>query len=539
MALPGKNSRVFGGDRICGVVAADTAVEMLRQILAGLPHTRSFELRLDWLRSQEEANLLLSELWEMRAPLTFIATCRRREAGGKFTLSKLGPAARKDLSRFETENPGGTSRGFRIAGAQIALLAMAGASRCRWCDVEWETTRDLPRGLLRIALSKSKLLVSLHDFRRTPPNLKRLLRRLELTGANAVKIATECRSIADSVRVLHLARGRRNVIAVPMGEAGLPARVLALREGSALAYAAVGPATAPGQLSLEEMKTLYRADRLDRRTRVYGVIGDPVGHSLSPLLHNTGFTLRRINAVYLPFLVRELRDFLAIVQPLGVAGFSVTLPYKQRILAHLDECDPLAASIGAVNTVVRRGSKLCGYNTDYVGVLRALERRLTLRGSRILLFGAGGAARAVAFALARADAEVIVCARKLEQARHLARAAGGEAILRRHLQTTRFDAIVNATPVGMHPRTGASPLTSSELRCRLVFDLVYRPMRTRLLELAARRGIETVSGAEMFVAQGIAQWEMWTEQRAPEAAMRRAVLAALAREERAGARGKP
>jgi len=320
-----------------------------------------------------------------------------------------------------------------------------------------------------------------------------------------------------------------------MGEAGLPARVLAPREGSRLAYAALEETTAPGQLSLQEMKRLYRADRLNRRTRVYGVIGHPVSHSLSPLMHNVGFQSCRMNAVYLPFAVKDLRDFLAAIAPLGIAGFSVTLPHKQRILRFLDDCDPLARRIGAVNTVVvRGGGELYGYNTDYVGVLRALERRVPLRGARVLLYGAGGAARAAAFALAQGGALVCVCARHPEKARSLARAVGGEAIERRRLRREFFDAIVNATPVGMQA-SPESPLEPAELNCRLVMDLIYRPMRTRLLRLAGHRGIETVSGVEMFIAQGTAQWEIWTGVRAPVAAMRRAVLAALRREDKAKA----
>ncbi len=342
------------------------------------------------------------------------------------------------------------------------------------------------------------------------------------------KIATQCNSYADALRVLSLCKGRRNVIAVPMGEIGLPARVLALKHGSALAYAAVGEKTAPGQLTLEEMKHLYRADKLDRRSRVYGVIGNPVAHSLSPLLHNTGFIARRMNDVYLPFLVPDLRDFLRAVAPLRIHGFSVTLPHKQAVLRHLDDCDPLAAAIGAVNTVVVRGNgTLYGYNTDYVGVLRALQQRVALRGSRVLIYGAGGAARAVAFALAQAGAIVNICARRAAEARRLARAAGGQAIERRHLRREFFDAIVNATPIGMHPRTALSPLNANELNCRLLFDSIYRPLQTRLLQLAERRGIATISGIEMFIAQGAAQWEIWTGLRAPEKQMRAAVLAKL------------
>jgi shikimate dehydrogenase len=278
---------------------------------------------------------------------------------------------------------------------------------------------------------------------------------------------------------------------------------------------------------------LYRADRLRRKTRVYGVIGDPIGHSLSPVLQNAGFQARKMDAVFLPFMVRELADFLCSVEPLGIAGFSVTLPHKQSILRHLDDCDPMAAAIGAVNTVVvRGGGKLYGYNTDYVGVLRALERRIPLRGSRALIFGAGGAARAVAFALAQSGASVCVCARRPQAAKALARAVGGEVVERSRLQREFFDAIVNATPIGMHPVEDRSPLAARELNCRLVFDLIYRPRVTKLMQLAALRGIETVSGVEMFVAQGTAQWEIWTGERAPVEAMRRAVLRALTREEK-------
>jgi 3-dehydroquinate dehydratase/shikimate dehydrogenase len=319
-----------------------------------------------------------------------------------------------------------------------------------------------------------------------------------------------------------------------MGEVGLPARLLALREGSALAYAPVAAATAPGQVSLQEMKHLYRAHALNHKTQVFGVIGDPVAHSLSPLLHNTAFIARKINAVYLPFLVNNLRDFLKAVPDFGVRGFSVTIPHKQSIMRHLRDCDRLSAEIGAVNTVVvRRNGSLYGCNTDYVGVLRALEKKLTLSKSRVLILGAGGSARAAAFALSRAGAAVYICARREAAARELARAVGGQVIPRRTLRTESFDAILNATPVGMYPHDAISPLAGGELHCRIVMDLIYRPEKTQLLKMAARKRIATVSGVEMFLAQGFAQWEVWMKRPAPQKAMRRAVLAALRAEERA------
>jgi len=495
-----------GVRRICAVVAASTAREMGQQVRSALRETKTIELRLDWLRSDSERARFLGWLPKNNPKeATFVATCRRRKGGGRFAGD---------------------------AGQELYWLMQARQAGCQWCDLEMETYRDLPEGFVREYPIPKRILLSIHDFDRTA----KLPGKISVARhglVDAVKIAAKARTISDSVRLLRVARRSKNFVAVPMGEMGLPGRILALREGSALAYAPVAEATAPGQVSLEEMKYLYRAHALTRKTYVYGVIGDPIGHSLSPLLHNTGFVARKVDAVYLPFLVHQLRDFLSAIPDFGIRGFSVTLPHKQTILKHLKECEPLAADIGAVNTVVvRRDGSLYGCNTDYVGVLRALEKKLRIKGSRVLIFGAGGSARAAAFALARAGAVVGVCARREKAAKQLARAVGGEVIPRRALRTEFFDAILNSTPVGMYPHDGISPLAPGELNCRMVMDLIYRPQKTQLLKIAAKKGIATVSGAEMFLAQGVAQWEIWMEKRAPETLMRRAVMSALRLEEK-------
>jgi 3-dehydroquinate dehydratase/shikimate dehydrogenase len=317
-----------------------------------------------------------------------------------------------------------------------------------------------------------------------------------------------------------------------MGEIGLPARLLALREGSALAYAPVAQATAPGQVSLHDFKRLYRADAITRKTKIYGVIGNPVGHSLSPLLHNTGFVAAKRDAAYLPFLVQNLKEFLQAIPEFGLRGFSVTIPHKQTIMKYLAECEPMAEKIAAVNTVVvGKDGRLRGSNTDYVGVLRALEGKIRLGDSRVLIFGAGGSARAAAFALANAGAEVLICARRESAVRELAKACGAQVIARKYLASACFEVIVNATPVGMYPHVGSSPLSMRELNCKIVMDLIYRPLHTQLLKIAAAKGIRAVSGVEMFLAQGFAQWELWMEKAAPEAAMRLAVLSQLRADE--------
>lgn len=487
--------------RVCAVVAAATAVEMARQVRVAWRETPTVELRLDWLRSDAERARLLAWLKKQRhSGKTMLATCRRVPAGGKFA---------GDID------------------AELYWLMQAREAGCAWCDVEVETLRELPGKLVREYPVPERVLLSVHDFERTPA-LPRKISMPRHGGVDALKIAAQAHSIRDSVKLIQLARRSKNFVAVPMGEVGFPARILALREGSALAYAPVGKATAPGQVSLHEMLHLYRAQELTRATRVYGVIGDPVGHSLSPLMHNSGFIAREIDAVYLPFLVHQLKDFLEAIEPLGIRGFSITLPHKQSILKHLKECEPLAAKIGAVNTVVvRRDGSLYGCNTDYVGVLRSLERKIKLHGSRVLVYGAGGVARAAAFAVAHVGAYVAICARREKSGLELAHASGGEFLPRRALRSETFDVIINATPVGMHPHSEISPLVASELHCRIVMDLIYRPLQTELLKIAARRRIATVSGLEMFLAQGIAQWELWTGKKSPEAPMRRAVVAAL------------
>lgn len=495
-----------GAGRICAVLAAATATELGRFVCLALRETPTLELRLDWLQDDLEREKFLQWLKKFMdrkcgSSTTLLATCRRKIAGGEFN---------GDVEE------------------ELHWLMRAREAGCQWCDLEVETLRDLPQQSIRGFAVPPNILLSMHDFRRTPKFPKKIGVPVA-GGVDAVKVAAMSRSIADSVRVLKLTRGSgRRVVPVPMGEIGLPARILALREGSPLGYAPVAAATAPGQIHLSELKHLYRAHELTRKTEVYGVIGNPIGHSLSPLMHNTGYVAAKRDAVFLPFLVEKLPDFLAAIPEFGVRGFSVTLPHKEAVFRKLDECEPLAGKIGAVNTVtVRRNGSLYGSNTDYLGVLRALEKKIALRGKRVLIYGAGGAARAAAFAVASAGANVIVCARRELAGRRLANSVEGEAVKESALRTAKFDVIVNATPLGMHPNEEISPLEASELNCSLVFDLIYRPMRTKLLQIAAAKGLKTISGVEMFLAQGIAQWEWWMKEEAPEREMRDAVLGRL------------
>jgi 3-dehydroquinate dehydratase / shikimate dehydrogenase len=500
-----RKHRLPFADGLCAVIATPRAREAILQLRRAARHTRTVELRLDWLQNDRERSTFLAALRRFpKKRLMLIATCRRILGGGKLA--------------------GG-------AQAELYWLGQARAAGCQWCDLEVETLRELPGQSARGLPVPAKILLSFHDFDKTPALPHKLLQARK-GEADAIKIATRANSIADSLRVLSIARSSKNIVAVPMGEIGLPARLLALREGSLLAYAPVATATAPGQVSLDECKTLYRADVIARTTEIYGVIGNPIGHSLSPLLHNTGFIATKRDAAYLPFLVESLKEFVDAIPKFGLRGFSVTIPHKQTIMKYLAGCEFMAEEIGAVNTVVvARNGKLRGCNTDYAGVLRALHGKLHLRDTRVLIFGAGGSARAAAFALVNAGAEVLICARRESAARELARASGAQTIARKYLRWAQFELMVNATPVGMYPHADVSPLLPDELNCEWVMDLIYRPLQTKLLRLAAKKGIRTVSGVEMFLAQGFAQWDLWTGKPAPESPMRRAVMAKLRADE--------
>jgi 3-dehydroquinate dehydratase / shikimate dehydrogenase len=320
-----------------------------------------------------------------------------------------------------------------------------------------------------------------------------------------------------------------------MGEQGIISRVLGVRAGSVYTYASagMGEETAPGQVTAQELRNVYRIEQVDAATRVYGVAGDPVSHSLSPAIMNAAFRRENVNAVYLTLHAKTLKDLLTCVREIPIHGVSVTMPYKESILSHLDNTDSHSTKIGACNTVVRaQDGKLYGFNTDAAGIVRPLERRLpTLESARILVLGAGGAARAAVFGLKERGAEVYILNRTPGPAKKLARQARARTLKRADLKKLAFDVIINATPVGMG-NTRETPLQDKEINARYVFDMVYDPPETRLLKLARERGAQIIPGVEMFVHQAARQFEIWTGKPAPWDEMLRVVLLAL--QERAG-----
>lgn len=458
-----------------------------------------FEFRLDYLADPESGLESIRKFHRMHPDAHVLATCRHRRAQGHFG--------------------GGLEK-------QVDLLKASAEAGAAFLDLEIETAEKVPARIPELR-ELAALMISYHNFQSTPA-LDPILRRLTAVPADIYKIATTARKPTDSLRVIQFVRQNadRSVVVLAMSEAGAASRILAPSRGSLFTYAAPleNAGTAPGQMAARTLRSLYRSEKLSRRSRVYGVIADPVAHSKSPFIHNRAFQARRLDAVYLPFLVRQnhLSDWMKFAQELPVAGFSVTIPHKCRILRHLDVVEPLARRIGAVNTVWRKAGKWRGTNTDADGVLRPLSRQLRLANSSVLVAGYGGAARAAAVALHDAHANVTITGRNQSSAQSLARVVQGEAITLKQAQTRKFDALVNATPVGMLPKVNESLFTDS-VPAAIVFDMVYNPHETLLLKRAKEQGCATIAGAEMLLEQAVSQFEIWTGETAPRNLMRSAL----------------
>jgi 3-dehydroquinate dehydratase/shikimate dehydrogenase len=381
-------------------------------------------------------------------------------------------------------------------------------------------------------LGAAKIIVSYHDFQKTPA-LAPVYRRLARFPVQVVKIATHGRRLRDNLQIRRLlkahARHTPKLVALAMGTSGMPSRLLSLLWGSEFTYAAPpshSPA-APGQIPIEAMRTVYRVERLDSDTKLYGVLGSHASISLSPAMQNAAFQAKHVNAEFLPCETSQLADFLAFARELELQGFAITMPFKRAILRALDWVDPLTKQIGACNTVAVQNGRWLGWNTDAAAVVEILTKRLRLSGSRILILGAGGAARAAAYAVRAEGAEVMIAARREATARALARAVGARVVPWEPEESLEVDVVINATPVGMYPHVDSAPIDLARLRVRVVFDMVYFPLGTRFLNDARGRGLTTISGLEMLVAQGARQFEIWTGLSAPRALMEQAVRSAL------------
>ena len=491
------------------------------------------ELRVDRIADAGDVRALVAA-----CPVPALLTCRPEWEGGE---SDAGDAERFALLQAGVEaDPHGTT------WADVELAALA-------------RTTDPPPG------DADRRVASSHDFKGRPDRLYNLLDDLNAAPAAVAKLVWLARSVRDNLEAFEvLANRQKPTVALCMGEAGLISRVLAKKFGGWATYAPLSAdsATAPGQVSIFDLKRLYRWDAIGRDTRVYGVVADPVGHSMSPAVHNAAFGATGHDGVYLPLLVtgsyeafKAFMETFVAFAPLHLSGLSVTIPHKENALRYLREkgaaVDPLAERIGAVNTItIRRDGAgeptLSGTSTDYYAILdcvaiglsgdAATPNHAQIAGRRVAVIGAGGTGRTAVAALAAAGAEVTVFNRTRDRADALAAefdaspgrvvAAGLDA-----LPAGGFDVYVNTTSLGMSPNVDASPFGDAPptmSRDTVAFDTVYNPVETKFLRQARDAGARTVSGVEMFVRQAAGQFAAWTGRDAPTDVMRRAIESRLA-----------
>ncbi|PQO34683.1 shikimate dehydrogenase [Bremerella cremea] len=444
------------------------------------------ELRLDYING----TIKLRRLLENR-PGPVVITYRRERDGGRYS----GDEQDRQM-----------------------ILRTAIAEGADYVDLEEDIAANVPR------YGKTKRIISYHNFRETPADLEGLHRRMQQLDPDIVKIATMANSPQDNVRILELARNSKiPTIGLCMGDMGMPSRILGGRFGCPFTYATSSNerTLAPGQIGFRQMVDLYRYEEITDETELYGVVADPVGHSLSPHLHNAAFAEQGMNRRYLPFRVprEHLSVFFNEVCPqLGVKGLSVTIPHKEAAAQFVKNPDDAVKGVGATNTVVFDENGTSGYNTDCDSAMESLDTALppelrggSLEGKRVLILGSGGVARGIVWALKQREANVIITSRTKENAEELAVHFKCRSIHWDDRGSVVPDILINGTPVGMHPNVNETPFDKRWIKpSMVVFDTVYNPEQTLLVKEARATGARVVTGVEMFVRQAALQFKHFT-----------------------------
>ncbi len=460
------------------VVLADSNEQLIREYRDASAECELVELRLDRVRDLD-VRAVLSVAGKPR-----LATCRSRPQGGFFAGSE------EERRR---------------------ILEAAVEEGVEYVDLEFESD-DME---LLTRTGKSRPILSFHHTGGLPPNLEEIFRRMAREpGHPILKLVPFADSCTDNLRIRALLREARSekasLIAFCMGEKGKISRILAHAWGSWAVYAPsrTDARTAPGQLLLSELVRVFRHQELDEATPLCGILGHPVVASLSPLLHNAAYDRLGIRMCFLPFEAECVAEFLPLLSELPISGLAVTHPHKEAMLAHCDEVDPIARRVGAVNTLVRRWNRLAGFNTDVEGGLAPLRRLLPLKGARVGILGCGGAARALALGLLREGASVTFFCRNRARGEAAARDLGCRFATWGRARTFRGQVLINATPAGMAPEAGESPVPWDRIRTDVAYDLVYNPASTRFLIEAKSSGARPLSGIEMFIEQALLQFEI-------------------------------
>ena len=455
------------------------------------------EFRLDYLSHLPDLGRLLKD-----RPTPVVITIRRAEDKGRWR---------------DTEEQRQT------------LLRQAIVQGVEYVDLEWDIALQIRR------YGKTKRIISYHNFNETPEDLADIHAKMTKLDPDIIKLATMANSPSDMVRMLRLVKHS----SVPtagfcMGEFGTASRVLCGKYGSPLTYATFNKdrELAPGQLSFDEMHRLYRFDQINADTQIFGVLGDPLSHTYSPLIHNSAFEHLGMNAVYVPFRVPKdkLQATLLDFDWLDVKGYSVTIPHKEDVIGKADLSDDAVQTIGAANTLWKdAGGQWHATTTDSLAALQTLaigldsepDNFFVLAGKRVTMLGGGGVAKAIGAGVVKNGGILTIASRSHSRSKELAEKLGCQHVLWENRGAQYADVLINCTPVGMHPNVDESPFADNWMReGTLTFDTIYNPENTLLLKQAKQRECRTMSGLEMFIRQAAAQFELFTGQPTPIEHMR-------------------
>ncbi|MBM4053188.1 MAG: shikimate dehydrogenase [Planctomycetes bacterium] len=482
---------------ICVPIVANNMKDAIRDMEIASKVADVVELRIDYI-----SDVNLPQIMEKRTK-PVIVTNRPLREGGKFNGS--------EEERF-------------------SLLKQAIQLQADYVDIEHDSIQGVKKTINSLLTSsKTKIIVSYHNFKETPGNLSEIYNTLFQSGADIVKIVTHANTITDTIKVYRLLQQLKTpTISFCMGEYGIISRILYKVFGSYLTFASLqkGKESAPGQITIEELLNKYNVKNQNKHTAVYGLIGNPVSHSISPIIHNALFREMGMNCIYVPFKVDKIDAFITEFKKLNVMGYSVTIPHKESVLPCLDDVDPIIKKIGAVNTVVNKNNRLIGYNTDLEAAISTLTDLVNISGpastesyfknKKIAIVGAGGVARTIAFGLKRYGADITLMSRNSARTQSLAREVGCSFANMDGLQNLQTEILINATPVGMYPSVNETPVDAKYLKSdMIVFDTIYNPAETKLLKDAKERGCKTVGGMPMFIRQASAQFKLWMKVEPP------------------------
>jgi len=478
---------------LCLTLTASTLAENKALVEKNRSWIGAAELRLDHL---DEDELKVASAFPSTVDLPLILTYRRASDGGLCT--------KNEKDRLQT-----LYEAAKGGWAYVDIEEDVKKSDLKCKDPLFEGRVDLEESL---RARNIRIIRSYHDFEGVPEDLFGRVNRLAGKG-DIPKVAVTPQSLLDVIMLFQVEEQLAHIkekIIIGMGQLGIPTRILYKRLGSMLSFVSDNQA-APGHLGPREMSEVYHADRIDRNTHIYGVIGNPVYHTSSPKIHNRGFEAIRYNAVYVPFLVDSVRSFFKLAELLKIRGFSVTIPHKQAVVPYLGKTSREVKQIGSCNTVVRIQGMWKGINTDYYGFLTPIQDRIASGSIKsALVVGSGGASRAIVYALINHGVKVTILNRTAERARKLGdeTMSGYDSLENAHLYQGSVDLVVQTTSVGMGELEGTNPIPSFAFTGKeIAYELIYRPEETAFLQAAKRAGCEPVFGKEMLIEQGKLQFE--------------------------------